>query len=534
MTTKDKEVSASNDTPASGTDKNVDRRTALKAMAGIPVAGLLGFEILKKSKFDAGRRNSLIKELGLDSFKTEESDYGTKDHTGDLIRVGFIGFGSRAKALANALGYMHPDDIKAKSNNNTLKNWIEQENLNVEIAGICDVFDLHAEEGIVTAQNSLHPKPASPANIKRYRSYREMLEDKGIDAVVIATPDHHHARMSLDAAKAGKHIYCEKSPAILEDELQELYQTIKASNVVYQLGHQITQSTVFRQAKEIIRKDILGKITLIETTTNRNSADGAWIRHLYSDGKPKPGDEKSIDWKQWLGNTPYVPFSIDRYYNWTKWFDYDLGMIGQLFTHEYDAVNQLLHIGIPKSVSSSGGIYYWKDNREIPDVLHCVFEYPGRELTLLYSGNLASSRSRGRVFMGHDASMELGSNVIITADQNSTRYAQAIKSGTIDTSSPMLSFNPNAGQIDAVSSASERYYASRGLTTTSVNGRQVDVTHLHMREWINCIRNGGTPSANIEMAFQEGITCIMANRSYLEKRTIFWDEINNKIKHEHE
>ena len=93
----------------------------------------------------------------------------------------------------------------------------------------------------------------------------------------------------------------------------------------------------------------------------------------------------------------------------------------------------------------------------------------------------------------------------------------------------MISFNPTAGQIDAVTSASERYYAARGLTTTTINGRSVDVTHLHVREWLNCIRNGGTTSVNIEMAFVEGITCLMAHQSYVEKRPVYWDEVNRKI-----
>ncbi|HBQ84539.1 MAG TPA: hypothetical protein DD745_16940 [Bacteroidales bacterium] len=135
-----------------------------------------------------------------------------------------------------------------------------------------------------------------------------------------------------------------------------MYETVRNSDKVFQLGHQITQNVVFQQAKEIIKKDILGKITHIETTSNRNTASGAWIRHLDENGNPKPDDEKSIDWLQWLGSRPYFPFSIDRYYNWTKWFDYDTGMIGQLFTHEFDAVNQLLRIGIPKTAISSGGV----------------------------------------------------------------------------------------------------------------------------------------------------------------------------------
>jgi predicted dehydrogenase len=528
---KRKENITSGAEKGNGQTPGVPRRRVLKALAGLPVAGFLGFEILRKRNYDVNKRSSVVKELGLDSIEFPLPDYGTQKLSGELLRVGFIGFGNRARALANALGFMHPDDVKSKQERGALNSWLQQEYLGVAIAGICDVFDLHAQNGLATAANEIRPggQDAPKLQVKRYQTYREMLDDKDINAVVIATPDHHHARISVEAAKAGKHVYCEKSPALHEHELNELYTTIKNSDIVYQLGHQITQSIVFQQAKEIVKRNILGKITLVETTTNRNTASGAWIRHIDANGNLKPGSEETIDWEQWLGNTPYVPFNIDRFYNWTKWFDYDHGMLGQLFTHEFDSVNQLLHIGIPKSASSSGGIYYWKDNRDMPDSLHCVFEYPQHDLTLLYSGNLASSRSRGRVFMGHDASMELGNNAVITADRNSTRYADAIKSGLIDTGSPMISFNPDAGQIDAVTSASEKYYASRGLTTTTINGRRVDVTHLHMREWLNCIHNGGTPSANIEMAFQEGITCIMAQKSYLKKRTVEWDEANRKI-----
>lgn len=509
------------------TGKDISRRNALKALAGIPVAGVFGYELFKKINYATNKRDRITHELGLDKMEFPVPDYG-KEYKRDILRIGIVGFGRRAQQLSAALGFMHPDEVKRRLNNNTLKSWLEQEDLNVAITGICDVFDLHAEHGMSIANNSIR-HGASKLPVKRYRTYQEMLADKNIDAVIISTPDHHHGFMGVDTVKAGKHIYLEKSVAHTEDELNELYRTVKESNVTFQLGHQITQSTVFKQAKEIINKNVLGKITLIETTSNRNTAEGAWIRHLDSDGNPKPGDEKSIDWKQWLGNTPYVPFSIDRFYNWTKWFDYDTGLIGQLFTHEFDAVNQLLRIGIPHSVSSSGGIYYWKDNREMPDSLHCVFEYPDKDLTLMYSGNLASSRSRGRVFMGHDASMELGSNIKITVDRNSTQYKKGISSGLIETSSPMLTFNPGAGQIDAVTSASEKYYADRGLTNTVINGRQIDVTHLHLREWLDCIRENKIPSGNIEVAYEEGIACLMAHRSYLEKRQMFWDKENRKI-----
>ena len=528
---KEKEnIQNNGDTKEQGPKASIKRRTLLKALACIPVLGLFSFEVIKKWEYEQQKKNRLIEELGLKNLQVPVTMKSSSAKKSEVLRIGMIGFGGRAQQLSNGLGFMHPADIENKKKDGSLSDWLEQEDLNVGIVGICDVFDLHAENGLATAQNEVRAGGNDvKLPVKRYLRYQEMLADKDIDAVVIATPDHHHAHITAEAVEAGKHVYCEKSIALTEEELNRVYNAVKNNNRVFQLGHQITQNIVFQQAKEIIAKDILGKITLIETTTNRNSASGAWIRDVDENGKPKPGDEKTIDWLQWLGNRPYKPFSTDRYYNWVKWFDYDLGMIGQLFTHEFDAVNQLLRIGIPATVTSSGGIYYWKDNREMPDVLHCVFEYPERDLSLIYSADLACSRDRGRVFMGHDASMELGESLSIKADYDSTRYKKQIESGLIDTSAPMIAIQPNSGKVDAVSSATAKYYASRGLTTTNINGHIVDVTHLHLKEWINCIRHGGTTSANIDRAFEEGVACLMAQKSYLEKRQVRWDPVNKKI-----
>jgi hypothetical protein len=131
--------------------------------------------------------------------------------------------------------------------------------------------------------------------------------------------------------------------------------------------------------------------------------------------------------------------------------------------------------------------------------------------------------------MGHDAAMELGESLSITADPDSTRYKKQIEEGIINTSEPMVSFVPNSGNVDAFTSATSKYYASKGLITTDMDGRQVDLVHLHLREWLHCIRNGETPSANIDRAYEEGVACLMANISYLEKRRVEWDAVNRKI-----
>ncbi len=520
----------------------VSRRDWLKALVGLPVLGGFILAWWKKFRYDRFRKRQLLEDLSVDKLESTRVVSSVPRSSAELIRIGIIGFGARGEQLARALGFAHPDWIasvrqQAERNrlNRTWQDWEQQETLHVAIAGICDVFDMRAERGLalVPSQAVANSAPGSLPRPKRFRTYRDMLASEEIDAVIIATPDFHHAQMTIDAANAGKHIYCEKCLTRTEAELQEVVAAVRSSQqregIVFQLGHQYHQSEAFAKAKEIVAKNILGKITLVETTTNRNTPDGAWIRHLDANGNPKPGDPTSIDWEQWLGASPKVPFSIDRFYNWTKWWAYGTGLSGQLLSHEIDAVNQILGTGIPKYCLASGGIYFYKDNREIPDVFHAVFEFPEKELTMIYSASLASSFYRGRVFMGHDGAMELGANLTIMADRESTRFAEKIRQGIIDPSLPLFAYRPGLKSIDAITSASERYYLDRGLTYTYRNGKSVDISHLHLKEWLECIRTGGTPSCDIDKAFEVTIACHMATRSYLEQRRVQWDPVQQKI-----
>ncbi len=506
------------------------RRRVLKALIGLPVLGAFTVASIRNARYYVQRTVDIAEELGLKNLSISNT-YGVKGGDKDLLRIGIIGFGSRAIALANGLGYIHPKDAERRKDGTWMDNWNAQKDLNVAITGICEVFDLRAQSGLETFSNSLHPGGAEHHGlpVKRYPDYREMLADKEIDAVVIATPDHWHAKMTIEAIQAGKHVYCEKCISRTEEEVYNVYDVVKKSDRVYQLGHQIVKNRVFQQAREIIKRGILGDVTMVETNTNRNTARGAWIRHKDSDGNLLPGDTDTIDWKQWLGPAPQVPFSKDRYYNWTKWYDYGTGVLGQLFSHEFDAVNQLLDIGIPESVMASGGTYHWKDGRDIPDLLQAVFQYPDHGLILTYSANLANSFQRSRKIMGRDATMELGGTLQITADGESDRYKKWIEKGAISTDSPMVTVDPFLSEIDAISSATEAYYASRGLTYTFIDGKKLDVTHLHLAEWVDCIRYGGVPSANIDRSFDEGVTIQMAHKSFKENRAVFWDANKRRI-----
>ncbi len=509
---------------------SIKRRDVLKGLATIPVLGAFAYSLYRKRKYDRLLRDTILNELDL---KDETPAVTPVKSDSKLIRLGLIGYGIRGVQLAEAAGFLHPSTID-EYKNAALENpadmryqeFIEQEDLNIEINGVCDIFDTYGERAREAAANinrvgsdgKLNPLP------RRYKTYKELIEADDIDAVIIATPDHWHARMTIDAANAGKHVYCEKPLTKTVEETLQVMDAVEKNNILFQLGHQGRQTESYIKAGEVIRKNILGKITLVEVTTNRNDPNGAWVYPIHQDASPN-----TIDWEQFIGPAPWHAFNLERFFRWRCWWDYSTGLSGDLLTHEYDAMNQIMGLGIPHSAVSSGGIYYFKDGRTVPDVLHTVFEFPDKELTLVYSATLASNRARGKVIMGHDASMEVGNDLNIQVDVGSTRYKKKLEEKIIDPSRPLFSYIPGRKNVDAITSATEQYFAGRGLLYTYRDGRRVNTTHLHIKEWLDAIRNGGQPSCGIKQGFEEAITAHMGTKAYLENRKVFWDPEKQKI-----
>jgi predicted dehydrogenase len=508
----------------------IGRREILKGLATMPAVGAVLYGWYKKRQIDRMMREVIREEISLENINPANERNVPKDR---LIRLGIIGTGGRGRSILKAAGFLRPEIIdqwiNESENNQTdtrYEEFIEQENLNVNINGLCDIFDLNAEFGLKACANINRVGSGGKMGTRpiRYSSYKQLLAAPDIDAVIIATPDHWHGTMIIEAAKSGKHIYCEKPMTWNVAETYEVVRSVSENRVVFQLGHQNRQTEAYYKAGEAVEKGILGKINLVEVTTNRNSPEGAWVYSI-----PEGAGSQNIDWAQFIGPAPFHEFSPERFFRWRCWWDYSTGLSGDLFTHEYDAMNQILKLGIPYSAVSSGGIYFYKDGRTVPDVLHQTFEYPARDLTLLYSASLASNKMRGRIIMGHDAWMEVGEVLQIYADPESTRYRAKIESGVIDPSLPIYSFNPGLKQVDAVTSPTERYFAGRGLLYTYRGGKRVDPTHLHLREWLDCIRGGGEPSCNVGQGFQEAITAHMGTIAYLENRKVFWDDDKKEI-----
>jgi predicted dehydrogenase len=453
----------------------MNRRDLIKGLATVPVLGALAYGVWRKRSQDHIRSHKLAKELNMSSGNLEFSHY---KHDGDAIRIGMIGFGIRGPQLMKAAGFVEPDTIqqwkdaaKKDPRDKRYEEFLQQDDLNIKVTGVCDLFDVHAERAMAASANTGREGTGGTMGTppRRYASYRDLLAADDIDAVIIAAPDHWHARMAIDAAKAGKHVYVEKGLTRTLDEVYAVRDAIKESGVVFQLGHQGRQTESYIKAKEAVEKNLLGKINLIEVCTNRNTPNGAWVYDIHPDA-----NERTVDWAQFEEPCEVKhPWSPERFFRWRCWWDYGTGLSGDLLTHEYDAVNQILGMGIPETAASSGGVYFYKEKedyvkevREVPDVWNAVFEYPHLDFTLMYSASLANNRDRGKLIMGHDGSMELGNNLQIYACRESTRYKEQIESGLIDPDLPIYTYIPGRKNVDSVATATEQYFASRGLLYT--------------------------------------------------------------------
>ncbi|MDZ7647487.1 MAG: Gfo/Idh/MocA family oxidoreductase [Cytophagales bacterium] len=249
------------------------RRDMLKSLAGIPVLGTVWFAGAKLTGSAMQEKEFLLETLNIKAAAPPASG----PMSGAPVRLGIIGFGIRGEQLCRALGFATKEwlaSMKESSENNPndtrLKEFLDQENLNLKITAVCDVFDVNADRVI----NSF----STPENkVTRYTTHKELVASGQVDAVIIATPDHWHAPMAIDAINAGVHVYVEKPMTHSISETYALRDAVRSNDkIVFQVGHQHRQTQSFLTAMDIINKKTLGHISLITTNTNRNDDNGAW------------------------------------------------------------------------------------------------------------------------------------------------------------------------------------------------------------------------------------------------------------------
>jgi predicted dehydrogenase len=509
------------------------RRDLLKGLGGLPILGAVWWAGAISATSNKKERLEILEQLNIrPSLPPTVPEIG-----GEPVRVGIIGFGIRGEQLCRSLGHattawMEEMRLAAEedASNHALEDFLKQDKLNVKLVGICDVFDVRAANFIEAF--------ATPDNpIKRYNTYKEMIQSGDVDAVVIATPDHWHAPMSIEALNHNVHVYVEKPMTHTVEETYRLRIAAQNSKAVFAVGHQHRQTLSFSTARDIVEKGTLGHVSLIQTNTNRNDDNGAWNYDIHEKASPE-----TIDWEQFLGSAPAIPFNKNHFFRWRKWWAYGSGLSGDLLTHDYDRLNCVLNMGIPTSVSASGGIYTHNDGRNVPDVIQVNMEFPnfstgssqvkGKEkgMTFCYSATLGNGFNRPTILMGHDATMELGNKLTVWPDGASTRYADMIETEKMSPNVPIYQYDPATNAPDAISSATSQYFADKGLMWTYIDGVRVDSTFLHMREWLSVIKNGGKVSCGINEGFDEAISAHMAGLSWKLGRKIEWDAETETLK----
>lgn len=216
-----------------------------------------------------------------------------------------------------------------------------------------------------------HAREVYGNNVKAYADYREILDRKDIDAVLVCTPDHWHSKMAIDAMKAGKAVYCEKPMVQKIEQGSEIIDAQKATGAVFQVGSQYASSILYDKVRDLISSGAIGKINSIEARYNRNSSIGAWQYSIPTDAGPE-----SCDWDRFLGSAPKIPFDATRFFRWRNYKDYGTAVAGDLFVHLLTGIHHATGSNGPNRVAGFGGTRYWTDGRDVPDFVMALYDYP--------------------------------------------------------------------------------------------------------------------------------------------------------------
>ena len=254
-----------------------------------------------------------------------------------------------------------------------------------------------------------HCKELWGQDILTTRDYREILDRKDIDAVIIGTPDHWHKQASIDAMNAGKDVYCEKPMIHLYADGPAMIEASRTTKRILQIGSQRVSNILYAKAKEILASGAIGKVNMISAHWDRNSSIGAWNYTV-----PPDASTETCDWPRFLGTAPRIPFNGEHFFQWRKWKAYGSGVAGDLFVHLFSGIHFITGAHGPTRAMATGGLRFWKDGRDVPDVLLGLFDYPeGFNLALRVNFVDGGSEGEGFLFTGSEGTMEIAGNSLI-------------------------------------------------------------------------------------------------------------------------
>jgi predicted dehydrogenase len=348
----------------------------------------------------------------------------------------------------------------------------------------CPNIDFVAFADIYTARLESAKKLAPQS--KTYLDHRYLLDDKSIDAVLIATPQHLHCEHFTAAMDAGKHVYQEKTMAFTADHAKRMraaYEKTHGKQVV-QIGHQGCSSGLMKDAQNMLSQNVLGKVTAIHGHMYRNTPHGKpqWTRPV----DPSMTQE-NILWSKFLGEAPKRDFDPQRYINWRFYWDYSGGNVYENMCHQISFWYKAMNLQIPKAVTMTGGVYLWKDGREVPDTMNVSMEHP-EEILFTWDSGFGNMRlGVTEDVLGTDGTIQKGQQI---------RYL------------PEKVNRPKAEEF---------------------TGQTRSEPRAHMQNFFDAIRTGVPTNCPFDVGFRVSVACRMAVESYRQGRTMRWDAAKEEI-----
>jgi predicted dehydrogenase len=395
----------------------------------------------------------------------------------DRVRMGYIGLGNRGDEVHTA--FLEHGDC--------------------ETVAVCDLRDQYMD---FAAQKSR----ATP---KKYTEYKRLLDDKNVDAVAIATPDHWHALMFIDACHAGKDVYVEKPLSLTVHEGRRMVETATGTGRVTQVGIQRRSCAFLKEAAEFVRGGGIGHVTV---------ARGNHIMNQWPVGIGNPPDSappNAREWDMWLGPAPKVPYNRNRMYYDFRWFyNYSGGQLTNFGVHYMDMLRWCLGKDAPRAVTAMGGKYAVKDNREIPDTLEVLWEFEGPTMVIFsqYNANAAPNNLRNSEMelRGTKGTMYVG-----------TRGWEVVPEQVTD--KPVFARTP----LDRETEKSEKDLMKPAMSAKSAKGKLENFPHA--RNFLDCIKSRAKCNCDVLIGHQSTTATLIGNIAYKTKSYLEWDPVAEKF-----
>ncbi|HHM21612.1 MAG TPA: Gfo/Idh/MocA family oxidoreductase [Bacteroidetes bacterium] len=377
----------------------------------------------------------------------------------------------------------------------------------IKMVAACDLYDGRLESA----------REKWGKDIFTTRDYRQILERPDVDAVIIGTPDHWHQQISVDALRKGKAAYCEKPMVHDITEGAAVIQAQKDSGKTYQVGSQGLSSLGNEKARELYRAGAIGQLVYAEGFWARNSPIGAWQYPIPTDASPE-----TVDWKRYISNTTKRKWDPLRFFRWRNYRDYGTGVSGDLFVHLFSSLHFVIGSKGPEKVMATGGLRYWKDGREVPDVLLGMFDYPETpnhpafNLSLRVNFVDGTSGSTYLRLVGSEGAMD------VTWDDVYLRNNLV--------SEPLDAFlqNKAADSNKYLGEARKKMLPPKEVRYTVEKGYK-GAHYDHFTNFFNGVRHGQPVVEDAVFGFRAAAPALLCNDSYFEEKIVRWDPVAMKV-----